>query len=52
MDEAQKYIAENYYVIPMYARGDVFGSTPRFQFGPVGPQSNMNWNAETWDVTE
>jgi len=52
IDEAQKYIAENYYVIPMYARGDVFGSTPRFQFGPMGPQSNMNWNAELWDVTE
>jgi peptide/nickel transport system substrate-binding protein len=52
IDEAQKYIAENYYVIPMYARGDVFGSTPRFVFGPMGPQSNMNWNAELWDVTE
>lgn len=52
MDEAQKYIAENYYVIPMYARADVFGSTPRFVFGPVGPMSNINWNAETWDVTE
>jgi len=52
MDEAQKYIAENYYVIPMYARGDVFGSTPRFIFGPMGPQSNINWNAELWDVQE
>jgi peptide/nickel transport system substrate-binding protein len=52
MDEAQKYIAENYYVIPMYARGNVFGSTPRFVFGPQGAQSNMNWNAEAWDVTE
>ena len=52
MDEVQKYIAENYYVIPMYARGDVFGSTPRFKFGPIGPQSNMNWNAEVWDVKE
>lgn len=52
VDEAQKYIAENYYVIPMYARGNVYGSTPRFQFGPVGPQSDLNWNAETWDVTE
>ena len=52
IDEVQKNIAENYYVIPMYARGDVFGSTPRFQFGPMGPQSNINWNAELWDVTE
>jgi len=52
IDEVQKVVAENYYVIPMYARGDVFGSTPRFVFGPMGPQSNMNWNAELWDVTE
>ena len=52
LDEAQKYIAENYYVIPMYARADVFGSTPRFIFGPFGPQSNMNWNSEVWDVKE
>jgi peptide/nickel transport system substrate-binding protein len=52
LDEAQKYIAENYYVIPMYARGNIYGSTPRFQFGPLGPQSDINWNAEEWDVTE
>lgn len=52
IDEAQKYIAENYYVIPMYARGTVFGTTPRFQFGAVGPQSDINWNAENWDVSE
>lgn len=52
LDEAQAYIAENYYVIMMYARGNVWGSTPRFQFGPNGPESDFNWNAETWDVTE
>jgi peptide/nickel transport system substrate-binding protein len=52
LDEAQKYIAENYYVIPMYARGNVYGSTPRFVFGPLGPESDKNWNAEAWDVTE
>ncbi len=50
LDEAQVYIAENYYVIPLYARADVFGTTPRFVFGPVGPQSNMNWNSEVWDI--
>jgi peptide/nickel transport system substrate-binding protein len=51
-DEAQAYIFENYYVIMMYARGNVYGSTPRFQFGPAGPESDINWNAEEWDVTE
>lgn len=52
LDEVQAYLAENYYVIMMYARGNVYGSTPRFQFGPVGPESDLNWNSETWDVTE
>lgn len=52
LDEAQAYIAENYYVIMMYARANVFGSTPRFQFGATGGDSHMFWQAETWDVTE
>lgn len=52
LDEAQKYIAENYYVVMMYARGNVYGSTPRFQFGPMGPESDINWNVESWDVTD
>jgi ABC-type transport system substrate-binding protein len=52
LDEAQAYIAENYYVIMMYARANVFGTTPRFQFGPTGGDSHMNWQAEIWDVTE
>jgi peptide/nickel transport system substrate-binding protein len=51
-DEAQAYIAENYYVIMMYARANVIGSTPRFQFGPAGGSSNLNWQAEVWDVSE
>lgn len=50
LDEAQAYIAENYYVLMMYARGNVYGSTPRFVFGPAGPESDINWNAEEWDV--
>ena len=52
LDEAQAYIAENYYVIMMYARANVFGSTPRFQFGATGGDSHMFWQAETWDITE
>jgi peptide/nickel transport system substrate-binding protein len=52
LDEAQAYIAENYYVIMMYARANVIGSTPRFAIGPAGGSSNMNWAAENWDVTE
>ncbi len=52
LDEAQAYIAENYYVIMMYARANVIGSTPRFQFGESGGYSHMFWQAETWDVTQ
>jgi peptide/nickel transport system substrate-binding protein len=52
LDEAQIYIAENYYVIPMYTRAEVFGYTDRFIIGPTGPQSGLNWNAEVWDVKE
>ncbi len=52
LDEAQKYIAENYYVIMMYSRANVIGSTPRFQFGESGGYSHIFWQAETWDVTE
>jgi len=52
LDEAQIYIAENYYVIPMYARAEVYGYTDRFIIGPTGPQSGLNWNAEIWDVKE
>ena len=52
LDEAQMYIAENYYVIPMYLRANVFGYDDRFIIGPNGPQSGLNWNAEVWDVKE
>jgi ABC-type transport system substrate-binding protein len=50
LDEIQVYLAENYYVIPMFARGNIIGSTSRFQFGPAGAFGDMYWNAETWDV--
>ena len=51
-DEAQAYIAENYYVIMMYSRANVIGSTPRFQFGESGGYSHIFWQSETWDITE
>ncbi len=50
LDEAQAYIFDNYYVIMMYARADVYGHTDRFIPGPNGDQSSLNWNAEVWDV--
>jgi peptide/nickel transport system substrate-binding protein len=52
LDEAQIYIAENYYVIPIYIHAGVFGYSDRFVIGPVGPQSGLNWNAEVWDIKE
>lgn len=50
LDEVQKYIFENYYVIMMYARANVYGHTDRFVPGPFGFFSNLNWNSEVWDV--
>jgi ABC-type transport system substrate-binding protein/predicted Ser/Thr protein kinase len=50
LDEAQKHIAENYYVVILFARGNIYGSNPRFFFGPFGPASELIWNAENWDV--
>lgn len=52
LDEAQIYLAENYYIIPMYTRADVFGYIDRFIMSPNDPQGNLNWNAEVWDVRE
>lgn len=50
IDAVQKYIFDNYLVIMMYARANVYGYTDRFVPGPFGFFSNMNWNAEVWDV--
>ena len=52
LDEAQKYIFDNYYVIMMYARANVQAHVDRMVLGPFGYYSNMNWNAEVWDVKE
>jgi peptide/nickel transport system substrate-binding protein len=50
IDAVQKYIFDNYLVVMMYARANVYGYTDRFVPGPFGFFSNMNWNAEVWDV--
>ena len=49
-DAVQQYIYDNAYVIMMYARANVYGYVDRFVPGPFGFYSNMNWNAEVWDV--
>lgn len=50
LDAVQKYIFDQYYVIMMYARANVYGTTARFVPGPFGFASNMDWNSEVWDV--
>ncbi|NOH00873.1 MAG: peptide ABC transporter substrate-binding protein [Chloroflexi bacterium] len=50
LDKVQEYIFNQYYVIMMYARANVYGYVDRFVPGPFGFFSNMNWNAEVWDV--
>jgi len=50
IDAVQKYIFDNYYVIMMYARANVYGMVDRFVPGPFGFASNMDWNAEVWTV--
>jgi peptide/nickel transport system substrate-binding protein len=52
LDELQQYIFDQYYVVMMYARANVYGYVDRFVPGPFGFFSNMNWNAEVWDVKE
>jgi peptide/nickel transport system substrate-binding protein len=52
LDAVQQYLYDNALFIPIYARANVYGKTPRFVPGPFGFYSNMNWNAELWDVTE
>jgi peptide/nickel transport system substrate-binding protein len=50
IDAVQKYIFDQYYVIMMYARANVYGYVDRFVPAPFGFASNLNWNAELWDV--
>jgi ABC-type transport system substrate-binding protein len=50
LDALQKYIFDQYYVIMMYARANVYGTTDRFVPGPFSFASNMDWNSELWTV--
>ena len=50
LDAVQKHVFDNYYVVMMYARANVYGHTDRFVPGPFGFFSNLNWNSEVWDV--
>jgi peptide/nickel transport system substrate-binding protein len=50
LDALQLYIFDQYYVIMMYQRSNIYGYTDRFVPGPFGFMSNMNWNSEVWDV--
>ncbi|MEN9563152.1 MAG: hypothetical protein RIR73_1396 [Chloroflexota bacterium] len=50
LDEAQKYIYDNYYVVMAYARANVLGYVDRIVMGDMSDYSNRNWNAETWDL--
>jgi len=50
LDALQQYIYDQYYVVMMYARANVYGYVDRFVPGSFGFFSNMNWNAEVWDV--
>jgi len=50
LDAVQQHIFDNYYVVMMYARANVYGHTDRFVPAPFGFYSNLNWNSELWDV--
>jgi peptide/nickel transport system substrate-binding protein len=50
VDAVQQYMYDKVYFIPMYARANVYGYTDRFVPGAFGFLSNMDWNAEVWDV--
>jgi len=50
IDAVQKHIFDNYYVVMMYSRANVYGYVDRFVPGPFSFASNMDWNSEVWDV--
>jgi peptide/nickel transport system substrate-binding protein len=49
-DAIQKYMYDNVLVIPFYSGTTVVTYADRFLPGDSGYISNMNWNAEIWDV--
>ncbi|MBI1854376.1 MAG: hypothetical protein HYR93_00615 [Chloroflexi bacterium] len=50
LDAVQKYIFDQYYVVMMYVRANVYGYVDRFVPASFSFTSNMNWNAEDWTV--
>jgi peptide/nickel transport system substrate-binding protein len=48
----QEYMYNNYLVIPLYGRPNVYGLSSRFVPGPGGANGGFNWDAFDWDVTQ
>jgi peptide/nickel transport system substrate-binding protein len=50
IDAVQQYIFDQYYVLMMYVRANVYGYVDRFVPGPFSFTGNMNWKSESWTV--
>jgi peptide/nickel transport system substrate-binding protein len=50
VDAVQQYQYDNVQFVPLYARANVSGITPRFDAGPFGANGYFAWNAVAWDV--
>ncbi len=50
VDAVQQYQYDSVQFVPLYARANVSGVTPRFDPGPFGPSGYFAWNAVAWDV--
>ncbi len=48
----QEYMYNNYLVLPLYARPNVYALASRFVPGPGGANGGFNWDAFNWDVTQ
>ncbi len=48
----QEYMYNNYLVVPLYARPNVYGLSSRFVPGPGGNNGGFNWDSFDWDVTQ
>jgi peptide/nickel transport system substrate-binding protein len=48
----QEYMYNNYLVVPLYARPNIYGISSRFVPGPGGANGGFNWDAFDWDVTQ
>ena len=50
LDEMQTYLAEHYYVLPLYTGIDFTVYNERLFLGPISAQSGVHWRAEIWDL--